>query len=146
MLRIISILVIMSIPNISFGVDCIKLNEQSCVESKECLLKQNADNKYICTKAVTGCEIGFIQFGDGSEKSCTKKSGCKFIPDNCYCPPGPHGLITCPCGGGPPAMCIKQTENTRINGVRVDFQRYSRSDIEDKCSSCQHWDARKVQN
>jgi len=88
--------------SISSANECVSLNEQSCLESKTCLLKQKPDKTYSCIKAIAKCEIGFIQWGENSESSCTNKNECRYISANCYCAP----KVICRCGGGKPAMCV----------------------------------------
>jgi len=88
--------------------ECTSLNEQSCIESNECILKQKTDKTYFCVNAATKCEIGFIQWGENSKSSCSNKSKCRYISANCYCSP----KVVCRCGGGAPAMCVHDSSSS----------------------------------
>lgn len=96
---LISLFIIMSAANAS---ECASLDEQSCLESKECILKQKENKTYFCEMATTKCETDFIQWGENSKSSCIKKDECRYIPANCYCSPN----VICRCSGGTPAMCV----------------------------------------
>ena len=81
--------------------ECVALEEQSCLESKKCILKQKTNKEYYCSEAKIKCEVGFVQWGKSSESSCTTNKECRYIPANCYCAP----KVTCRCGGSAPAIC-----------------------------------------
>jgi len=89
------------------GAGCSGLSELDCLKSPDCMLHQiEKANSYQCRAADNSCETGFIQSIHQS-LDCEMKSGCKYLPANCYCAPNK----LCVCGGGSPAMCVPDQED-----------------------------------
>lgn len=97
---------------------CAALDRANCLASKDCTLHRIGNNHYECLAAKGPCEMGLDQ---DDQKACVARTGCTFVPGNCYCTcPGPvtmrvpdgsqNGLqCGCACGGGPPSMCVERT-------------------------------------
>jgi len=90
--------------SMSIAGDCGKLSEQTCIESNKCTLIQNRNKVYFCIRAISACEMGFVQWGETSQSSCISNKECRFVPQSCYCPPN----VICRCSGGKPAMCVSE--------------------------------------
>lgn len=80
---------------------CGSSGELQCIKSPVCTLVHVKDHNYRCRAAAGKCEVGFIQWGDKQVESCETKTGCKYIPGSCYCPPD----VLCRCSGGKPPHC-----------------------------------------
>jgi hypothetical protein len=83
---------------------CSSLNELNCIKDPACTLVQKGVIGYQCRGAVGKCEVDFIQWGETQSESCESKTGCKYVPGKCYCPPD----VLCRCGGGKPPQCIEE--------------------------------------
>jgi len=75
-----------------------------CLESPDHTLTETSESGYRCQEARNSCEIGFIQ-ALANEASCASKPGCKFVSEECYCPPD----VVCVCGGGAPPLCVPKS-------------------------------------
>ena len=78
---------------------CFVATESRCLASAKHTLWQDGQ-RYVCRRAVSECERGFVQEKHGPE-DCEALGECEFVPGQCYCPP----QVVCVCGGGPPSRC-----------------------------------------
>ena len=78
------------------------LSDSECLRSDSHTL-HSTEEGYVCLPAIALCEVGFAQ-GVDKPSMCTSKTGCMYVPGDCFCPPNIN--VICVCGGGEPAMCI----------------------------------------
>ena len=79
-----------------------KVSDSQCLRSSDYTLHRN-EGGYYCLPAVSRCEKGFVQ-GSDKPSLCEAKTGCKYIPGDCFCQPDIN--VMCVCGGGEPPMCV----------------------------------------
>ena len=127
-------------PAVSDDADCGALTRTQCMAAKHCTLVLAQDvppgapgyrnGVYVCRPAQGACEVGFAQWdlpGGGADlatpaaaetaiATCTSRTGCAYVPHDCYCGCRGYGATAvkdgaetpacfCYCAGGRPPSC-----------------------------------------